>query len=737
MSNPRCFTQSPVLGLTLALMVLTGLVTAGASPAAPADRTRQELERTFQSSVRPLLNSYCISCHGRTRPQAQLDLTVFRSAAEAIAEYPRWALIHERLAAHEMPPKTARQPPARARAAVLAWVTAVRRYEATRNAGDPGPVSARRLSNAEYDYTIRDLTGVDLRPTREFPVDPANQEGFDNSGESLTLSPSLMKNLQAARQVADHLVLKPDGFDFAAHPVLVETDRDKYSILRIVEFYKRQPTDYADYFLAAWRFRHAAVPGKPATTLARVAADARLSPAYLSRIWELLNAPGYSVGPIHRLQAMWNALPAPDPARPDAAGAGCVAMREYVAATRKNLAWRFENLSLPGFSAGGQCFIMWKNIQYAAHRRSLDPATLQIGGVPKPRPLSARPGNRRRQEMPPPEPKPDPELFVPAAEGEREPYLASFRRFCDVFPDAFFVSERGRMHIEDPNDRGRLLSAGFHNMMGYFRDDTPLMELILDDAGRRELNRLWQEFDFVAFVPERMHLEFIFYERAESGTIRSPEFDFARSEDRDATSEAKIARLRDVYLEKARKSREASGSDPITIRAIEDHFSRTSATVRAIEKVRAEAEPRHLERLLDLARRAYRRPLTEAERSDLTGFYRSLRDREGLSHEDALRDLVVAVLMSPHFLFRLDLEAASPARPPAFRTVSAPAPGAGPPAPAAVRPLPDYALASRLSYFLWSSLPDEELLQQAASGALRRPEGLLAQTRRLLKDPRA
>ena len=48
---------------------------------------------------------------------------------------------------------------------------------------------ARRLSNAEYNYTIRDLTGHDLQITRQFPVDPANPAGFDNSGESLTMSP--------------------------------------------------------------------------------------------------------------------------------------------------------------------------------------------------------------------------------------------------------------------------------------------------------------------------------------------------------------------------------------------------------------------------------------------------------------------------------------------------------------------------------------------------------------------
>ena len=57
---------------------------------------------------------------------------------------------------------------------MIDWIAAVRSNEARKHAGDPGTVLARRLSNAEYNYTIRDLTGVDIRPTREFPVDPAN-----------------------------------------------------------------------------------------------------------------------------------------------------------------------------------------------------------------------------------------------------------------------------------------------------------------------------------------------------------------------------------------------------------------------------------------------------------------------------------------------------------------------------------------------------------------------------------
>src|SRR3954468_23391177 len=144
-----------------------------------------------------------------------------------------------------MPPEKAKKfPTAAERKQVIDWIVAVREVEMKRNAGDPGVVLARRLSNAELDYTIRDLTGVDIRPARDFPVDPANAAGFDNTGESLAMSPALVsKYLTAAKFVADHLVFTPDGLAFAPFPVVTDTDRDKYSVRRIVDFYLAQPTD--------------------------------------------------------------------------------------------------------------------------------------------------------------------------------------------------------------------------------------------------------------------------------------------------------------------------------------------------------------------------------------------------------------------------------------------------------------------------------------------------------------
>ena len=93
---------------------------------------------------------------------------------------------------------------------------------------------------------------------------------------------------------------------------------------------------------------------------------------------------------------------------------------------------------------------------------------------------------------------------------------------------------------------------------------------------------------------------------------------------------------------------------------------------------------------------------------------------------------MVGVLMSPDFLYRIDLlDAGAALSGSSIRHVSAKTSDA-----ARSRPLSAYALASRLSYFLWSSMPDDELLRHAAAGDLEKRDVLLAETRRMLKDER-
>lgn len=218
--------------LVIQLRAVSAAVALVTLPAAHA--ATSTLDRQFEQTVRPMVIQYCIGCHSGSKAAAQFDLKSYTSLDMVTADFPRWALVMERLTAKEMPPKPMPRPPEEATQQVIAWIQAVRSDIVRKSAGDPGIVLGRRLSNAEYNYTIRDLTGQDLNVTRQFPVDPANAAGFDNSGETLTMSSTLLKKyLQAAREVADHAVFTPDAIDFAPYPMLVESDRERYAIQRI------------------------------------------------------------------------------------------------------------------------------------------------------------------------------------------------------------------------------------------------------------------------------------------------------------------------------------------------------------------------------------------------------------------------------------------------------------------------------------------------------------------------
>ena len=108
--------------------------------------------------------------------------------------------------------------------------------------------------------------------------------------------------------------------------------------------------------------------------------------------------------------------------------------------------------------------------------------------------------------------------------------------------------------------------------------------------------------------------------------------------------------------------------------------------------------------------RAFRRPAEDDAVETMMGFYKKARPTLD-SFEEALRETLAMVLISPDFLYRVET--------------------------ATDRELDDYELASRLSYFLWSTMPDERLIDLAGSGTLNRPETLSAEVRRMLEDPKS
>lgn len=120
--------------------------------------------------------------------------------------------------------------------------------------------------------------------------------------------------------------------------------------------------------------------------------------------------------------------------------------------------------------------------------------------------------------------------------------------------------------------------------------------------------------------------------------------------------------------------------------------------------------------LSQLMRRAYRRPVTDADLNRIMPFYRD--ERASGDYESGIESALSAILVSREFLFRVEKDPADVAPKTAYR-------------------ISDLELASRLSFFLWSSIPDDELLSAAERGDLHKPEVLAAQTRRMLADSRS
>ena len=148
--------------------------------------------------------------------------------------------------------------------------------------------------------------------------------------------------------------------------------------------------------------------------------------------------------------------------------------------------------------------------------------------------------------------------------------------------------------------------------------------------------------------------------------------------------------------------------------------ARAAALQREIESAKSPMEAGVAAALSDFARRAWRRPVTDLEAGALLAHYRATRT-EGACFDAAVKAPLLVILTSPHFLYR---------SPPAVVS-----PLAGTPSPTV--PLSGRELASRLSFFLWASIPDNELQHLGETGALCDPAVLRAQTRRLLRDTRA
>jgi Protein of unknown function (DUF1592)/Protein of unknown function (DUF1588)/Protein of unknown function (DUF1587)/Protein of unknown function (DUF1585)/Protein of unknown function (DUF1595)/Planctomycete cytochrome C len=325
-----------------------------------------DLAKEFESTTLPMLKRFCMECHSAEEQEGDLDLERFTRLDQARNALRVWQRVAEMLDKGEMPPKEARQLDKSDRARLRQWVGAFLATEATRRAGDPGRVVLRRLNNAEFTYSLRDLTGVaTLAPAREFPVDGAAGEGFTNTGNALVISPSLLtKYLDAAKGVAEHAVLLPDGFRFSTSTTA--RDWTEETLAKIRELYReytdprgggdrvnlqgivfdtnqggRLPLDR--YLAATIAERQALASGTK--SVETVAAERGLNAKYLGTLWRSLTNPSPSLL-LGGLQARWKTARIED----------VPALVSEISAWQKGL-WKFSSVGHIGKVGGPKAWM--------------------------------------------------------------------------------------------------------------------------------------------------------------------------------------------------------------------------------------------------------------------------------------------------------------------------------------------------------------------------------------------
>lgn len=172
----------------------------------PATPTSDEFTASLNSEIQPLLQVYCSRCHGPGTLTAGIDFSEYQTHQAVIRARPIWVRALRVLRENEMPPDGP-QPAIEERIRLINWIDDAINNLDWSEYRNPGSVTIPRLNRREYDNTIRDLTGLDLRPAEAFPPDGPGESGFRNDRDGLFVAPLLVeKYLSAAKKVADALV---------------------------------------------------------------------------------------------------------------------------------------------------------------------------------------------------------------------------------------------------------------------------------------------------------------------------------------------------------------------------------------------------------------------------------------------------------------------------------------------------------------------------------------------------
>jgi mono/diheme cytochrome c family protein len=800
------------------------LLLALASMLSMSAQTRTPRRATAPAAPPSTFQKYCFECHGTKKPEANLSIETLVRQPSIGTQSNDWERMAEMLESGMMPPLEATEQPTDAeRAAAAGWIrSALKAYE-TEFAGDPGRVTLRRLTSAEYAYAVQDLTGVEIKVGIDTSSDSVGGEGFTNFGDvQFIQDESVERYLEAAKLVADYAIVGSGPLAFYSDPG--KTGLELSALNRINTLYETRGfrvvsgeggrpfglERYSKAFYVSWYYKHRVALGDPTATIRGLAAKEGITGRFADHIWTVVNKPntGY---PTRDTVERWANLPAPTAdvkASLTQARAACDDIQKSLTTWPS---WFFARGDLAAGGAGDESPLSFDDSTLKAEPTRRFTYALGMrggrgrGGPSTPGPATVHLAFTNVNPAPGVTPvviwrnarvvtraaggpgRGAPGANAGAGRGGPGPIIStqSLRSFlpADVAatlkfgasPDGtamgaedFATAGPASFAIDVPAG-GNIIEFQADAELGTDRDavvrvmlsDRPegssrdaLQRALIGDpqsAGYRAFRANMAEY--VSLLPPNSHGEANPADKDPvpapfDNTYNSPEHDafvlkvkYQRSDkfftdnmvdggDRDRLNQAwndlfgswpyhdaYLGMLTDHYSLQL-KSRRTEDLDAAQIAAapaeVRPYLTSLRAHYDEVTRAHTLAQPGHVADALAFASRAWRRPLTAADKASLRSFYQKARTENQLDHDGAMRALIARILVSPAFLYRVETVASG-----------------------AEKPLNGWEMASRMSFFLWSSIPDDELRRAAAAGELSKPAMLAAQVKRMTADPKA
>jgi Protein of unknown function (DUF1592)/Protein of unknown function (DUF1588)/Protein of unknown function (DUF1587)/Protein of unknown function (DUF1585)/Protein of unknown function (DUF1595)/Planctomycete cytochrome C len=663
-------------------------------PPVPAGVTNDE----FQKNVAPLLQKYCYDCHGNGKHKGDVTLDSDKSIADVHRTAKKWETVMELVRTQQMPPDDADdQPTAHERELIGGWIER-ELFQVDPANPDPGRVTIHRLNRVEYNNTIRDLVGVNFQPADDFPADNSGY-GFDNISSVLSLPPVLLeKYLRAARRITEEAI-----------PTEIPHSQLQKFRANLMAVGFNAEGDRGDGWMPLGALEEDAVSQTanfaPGDYILRMHAWASPKGKYGSSDKPLAEAPIVASAMLDdNVLGEWKVAAPEDKPEMFELRISLPAGRHRLAIANRRVRGGANELNIRngrvGPVQGGTVWVKTVELEgpLPTATRRFPAKDLEVSGEGS----FTRDGTRlldREGEV-------AVKLTAPA-EGEYILRAQAFSTQAGTDPARMEFRIDGKaLTTFDVLAPGRVVATAGQRVF------SPLL-----------LEPVPQVYEFRVKLPAGEHRFAAAYAN-----------DFADPENKNPNLRNRNLFIQ--HLEVASLSEPASV--PKRLEPMERLFAqaaippaKTGMAGMFARLTNAKAPPpapavQARSIIASFSRRAWRRTVEPAELDDLMRLY-DLAIKDGGSFESGVKLALQGVLVSPYFLFRGDVGP----------TVAL---GAAKPAPTLVgsargRPIGEFALASRLSYFLWSSMPDDELLDLAERGMLR--QNLDAQVTRLLTSPKA